>query len=130
MVGAFTAQAGNILQAAECVDYFINKMGIVFYSHRVSYPNVLSAQVLPKELKELAIERLEQMKLRIPNFENIKKHPILLGITLRQIEDNINYLRAKDQNHLWKEFLEFNQVLDVSRGQNLLDIVPEFKPYV
>jgi hypothetical protein len=54
----------------------------------------------------------------------------LLGITLRQIEDNINYLRAKDQNHLWKEFLEFNQVLDVSRGQNLLDIVPEFKPYV
>jgi hypothetical protein len=130
VVGAFTAQAGNILQAAECVDYFINKMGIVFYSHRVSYPNVLSAQVLPKELKELAIERLEQMKLRIPNFENIKKHPILLGITLRQIEDNINYLRAKDQNHLWKEFLEFNQVLDVSRGQNLLDIVPEFKPYV
>ena len=70
------------------------------------------------------------MKLRIPNFENIKKHPILLGITLRQIEDNINYLRAKDQNHLWKEFLEFNQVLDTSRGQNLLDIVPEFKPYV
>jgi sulfatase maturation enzyme AslB (radical SAM superfamily) len=130
VVGAFTAQAGNILQAAECVDYFINKMGIVFYSHRVSYPNVLSAQVLPKELKELAIERLEQMKLRIPNFENIKKHPILLGITLRQIEDNINYLRAKDQNHLWKEFLEFNQVLDTSRGQNLLDIVPEFKPYV
>ena len=130
VVGAFTAQAGNILQAAECVDYFINKMGIVFYSHRVSYPNVLSAQVLPKELKELAIERLEQMKLRIPNFENIKKHPILLGITLRQLDDNINYLRAKDQNHLWKEFLEFNQVLDVSRGQNLLDIVPEFKPYV
>ena len=130
MVGAFTAQAGNILQAAECVDYFINKMGIVFYSHRVSYPNVLSAQVLPKELKELAIERLEQMKLRIPDFENIKKHPILLGITLRQLDDNINYLRAKDQNHLWKEFLEFNQVLDVSRGQNLLDIVPEFKPYV
>jgi MoaA/NifB/PqqE/SkfB family radical SAM enzyme len=130
VVGAFTAQAGNILQAAECVDYFINKMGIVFYSHRVSYPNVLSAQVLPKELKELAIERLKQMKLRIPDFENIKKHPILLGITLRQLDDNINYLRAKDQNHLWKEFLEFNQALDNSRGQNLLDIVPEFKPYV
>jgi sulfatase maturation enzyme AslB (radical SAM superfamily) len=48
VVGAFTAQAGNILQAAECIDYFINKMNIVFYSHRVSYPNCLSAQVLPQ----------------------------------------------------------------------------------
>ena len=26
VVGAFTAQAGNILQAAECIDYFINKL--------------------------------------------------------------------------------------------------------
>jgi hypothetical protein len=130
VVGAFTAQAGNILQAAECIDYFINKMNIVFYSHRVSYPNCLSAQVLPRELKDLAIKRLEEVKLRVPDFENVKKHPILEKITQQQIQDNINYLQAKDQHNLWKDFLDFNYALDTSRNQSLLTAIPEFKPYV
>jgi MoaA/NifB/PqqE/SkfB family radical SAM enzyme len=125
VVGAFTAQAGNILQAAECIDYFINKLNIVFYSHRVSYPNCLSAQVLPRELKDLAIKRLEEVKLRVPDFENVKKHPILKQITLQQIQDNINYMNSKDQSHLFNDFIEFNLQLDKSRGQSLFDVMPE-----
>jgi MoaA/NifB/PqqE/SkfB family radical SAM enzyme len=130
VVGAFTAQAGNILQMADCVDYFINNMNIVFYSHRVSYPNCLSAQVLPQELKELAIQRLESVESRLFTFENIQKHPLLEKITRQQIKDNINYLRAKDQHHLWNEFLEFNQKLDSTRNQKLFNTIPEFKNYV
>jgi len=130
VVGAFTAQAGNILQAAECIDYFLNEMGIVFYSHRVSYPNCLSAQVLPQELKDEAIKRLEAVDRALWAFDIVQKYPILENITKQQIRDNINYLKARDQSHLWKEFLEFNQRLDLSRGQSLLDVVPEFKPYV
>jgi sulfatase maturation enzyme AslB (radical SAM superfamily) len=130
VVGAFTAQAGNILQAAECINYFLNEMGIVFYSHRVSYPNCLSAQVLPQELKELAIQRLEAVDKELWSFDIVQQHSILETITRQQIRDNINYLKARDQSHLWKEFLEFNQRLDLSRGQSLLDVVPEFKPYV
>src|SRR6056300_576423 len=45
VVGAMTVQANNILQLPKCIDYFLNEMGIVFYSHRVTYPRVLSAQV-------------------------------------------------------------------------------------
>lgn len=130
VVGAFTAQAGNILQAAECIDYFINEMNIVFYSHRVSYPNCLSAQVLPQELKEIAIQRLEAVSQRVFTFKNIEKYPILEKITQQQIKDNINYLRSKDQSHLWEDFLEFNRRLDATRNQSLLDTVPEFKKYV
>ena len=130
VVGAFTAQAGNILQAADCIDYFTNKMNIVFYSHRVSYPNCLSAQVLPQELKDVAIRRLSTVSDKISNYSAVKKHPILEKIIQQQINDNVNYLQAKDQSHLWSEFLEFNRKLDISRGQNLLDAVPEFKPYV
>jgi len=129
VVGAFTAQAGNILQAAECIDYFINKLGIVFYSHRVSYPNCLSAQVLPRELKDLAIKRLEEIKLRVPDFENVKKHPILKQITLQQIQDNINYMNSKDQSHLLKDFIEFNLQLDKSRGQSLFNVMPELMEF-
>jgi hypothetical protein len=130
VVGAFTAQAGNILQAAECIDYFINEMNIVFYSHRVSYPNCLSAQVLPQELKDLAISRLESVRLRVPNFKNVKKNQLLEKVTMQQIQDNINYLQAKDQHHLWSDFLEFNRKLDITRNQTLLDAIPEFAPYV
>lgn len=129
VVGAFTAQAGNILQAADCVDYFINKMNIVFYSHRVSYPNCLSAQVLPRELKDLAIRRLEEVKLRVPDFENVKKHPILKQITLQQIQDNINYMNSKDQSHMLNDFIEFNLQLDKSRGQSLFDVMPELREF-
>ena len=133
VVGAFTAQAGNILQAADCIDYFINKMNIVFYSHRVSYPNCLSAQVLPRELKDIAIKRLEEIKLRVPDFENVKKYPILKQITLQQIQDNINYMNSKDQSHMLNDFIEFNLQLDISRNQSLFNIMPElleFKPRV
>jgi MoaA/NifB/PqqE/SkfB family radical SAM enzyme len=130
VVGAFTAQAGNILQAAECIDYFINEMDIVFYSHRVGYPTCLSAQVLPQELKEEAIRRLEAVRTRLPTFNNIKKSPLLEQITQQQIKDNINYLNAKDQHHLWPDFLEFNRRLDITRNQSLSDTVLEFKKYL
>ena len=130
VVGAFTAQAGNILQAAECIDYFLNEMGIVFYSHRVSYPNCLSAQVLPRPLKDLAIQRLESVEQRLVTFSVIEKNSLLEKVTRQQIKDNINYLQAKDQSHLWKDFLEFNKKLDNSRQQSLLKAVPEFEPYV
>jgi len=129
IVGAFTAQAGNILQAAECIDYFINEMGIVFYSHRVSYPNVLSAQVLPQPLKEEAINRLKSVEQRLFTFPAITENALLEKITRQQIKDNINYLNAKDQSHLWLEFLDFNRKLDVTRNQSLLDAVPEFAAY-
>jgi hypothetical protein len=60
----------------------------------------------------------------------VAKYPIIEQITQQQIKDNINYLRAKDQNHLWKDFLEFNRKLDATRNQSLLTAVPEFGPYV
>ncbi len=131
IVGAFTAQAGNILQAAECIDYFLNEMDIIFYSHRVSYPNCLSAQVLPQPLKDLAIERLEAVRDRLFTFESIRNNSLLEKITLQQIKDNINYLRAKDQNNLWADFVEFNRKLDATRHQGPLEqVIPEFAPYV
>jgi len=131
VVGAFTAQAGNILQAGECVEHFLDELEIVFYSHRVSYPNLLSAQVLPQPLKELAIERLTAVGNKVKDFDFVKRNPILLGITLRQIQDNINYLKARDQNDKWNDFLKFNRKLDATRRQGPIEnIVPEFKPYV
>ena len=130
IVGAFTAQAGNMLQIADCIDYFINKMNIAFYSHRVSYPNFLSAQVLPMDLKENIIKDLQHISNKLDNYSNIKKFPILKSITLQQIQDNINYLSATDQFNLFQTFINFNIKLDKSRKQDIFSRWPILKNYV
>jgi hypothetical protein len=105
-------------------------MEIVFYSHRVSYPNCLSAQVLPQELKNLAIDRLESVEKRLFTFKLIQTNSLLETITRQQIKDNINYLKARDQHHLWQDFIKFNTNLDQTRKQDLFQTIPEFKRYV
>jgi hypothetical protein len=96
----------------------------------VNYPNVLSVQVLPSDLKKIAIERLEAVKLKVPDFKYVKENSILLGITLTQINGVINFINATDQSNKWEECVEFNRRLDVTRNQSFTDTTPEFKLYV
>ena len=131
MVGAFTVQANNIMQIDKVIEYFINTMGIVFYSHRVSYPMALSAQVLPPELKAQVVRRLEQMKMEILEYPLVKEHKLLETVTLQQIQDNINFLQSKCMHDThWQDCIEFNQALDKTRDQDFLTTTPEFAAYV
>ena len=132
VVGKFTAQGANILQMADCVEYFIEELGIPLYSHRVSYPHVLSAQVLPLELKNLAIKRLYAVLEKLPSFKNIKLFESGSEEIIRNnILDTINYLNGVDQSQKFKDFLEFNNRLDTSRKQGPIHlIIPEFINYV
>jgi len=130
IVGAVTVQISNVLILDKMIEYFLDDIGIVFHSHRVEYPKLLSAQVLPAPLKDLAYDRLEAVKSKLPNYKLCKEHPFLIEYTLRQIQDTQNYLRATDQSELWSDCVEFNRRLDVSRDQRFTDVTPEFKPYV
>jgi hypothetical protein len=96
----------------------------------VNYPSVLCPQVLPADLKALAIERLNAVSLRVKDFALVKEQPILLDITLGQIQGVINFLNSKDQSSKWQDCVEFNRRLDVTRKQNFVEVNPEFKPYV
>jgi MoaA/NifB/PqqE/SkfB family radical SAM enzyme len=130
IVGAVTVQVSNVLVLDKIIEYFLNDLGIIFHTHRVEYPKLLSAQVLPANLRELAIKRLEEVSLRIKDFKLVKERPELLEYTLGQIHDNINYLTARDQSDKWQDCVEFNRRLDNSRNQSFTDVTPEFKPYV
>jgi hypothetical protein len=131
IVGAFTVQANNIMQIDRVIDYFLNDLGIVFYSHRVNYPRALSAQVLPAKLKNQVIDKLEAMKPRIKDYALVQQHPILEKITLQQIQDNINFLKARDLNQYWMDCVDFNRKLDITRNQGPFEkINPEFADYV
>jgi len=129
IVGAVAVQVSNILILDKMIECFLNDIGIVFYTNMVNYPNVLSAQVLPGHLKELAIKRLEIVKERVPEFKYVRENPILLKITLEQINGVINYLKAVDQNEKWQDCVEFNIKLDKTRNQNFFEVTPEFNLY-
>jgi sulfatase maturation enzyme AslB (radical SAM superfamily) len=131
VVGAFTVQANNIMQIDKVIDYFINTLGIVFYSHRVTYPMALSAQVLPPELKQGVVDKLEVMKETVLTYKWIQDSDLLREVTLQQIQDNINFLQARCmyESH-WKDCINFNRALDKTRGQDFLAANPEFTLYV
>lgn len=129
IVGAVAVQVSNILILDKMIKYFLDDLGIVFYTNMVNYPNVLSAQVLPTELKALAITKLKAVRELVPKFKHVKANPILLGITLGQIDGVINYLNAQDQSDKWQECIEFNRKLDATRNQNFFSTTPEFKEW-
>jgi MoaA/NifB/PqqE/SkfB family radical SAM enzyme len=131
IVGAFTVQVSNIMHIDKVIDYFLNEMEIVFYSHRVNYPNVLSAQVIPQDLKLKVIDKLELMKETVLDYKLVKENEIIKKVTLQQIQDNINFIQSKDMNHMWNDCVEFNRRLDKSRNsKTFTEVNPEFKNYV
>lgn len=130
VVGAVAVQVSNVLTLDKMIELFLDELGIVFYTNMVNYPMVLCPQVLPAELKELAIKRLQDVSLRVKDFKMVKERPILLAITQGQIQSVINFLNAKDQSDKWQDCIEFNRRLDATRNQNFVEVTPEFKPYV
>ena len=130
IVGAMTVQANNILQLPKCIDYFLNNLGIGFYSHRVNYPRVLSAQVIPTPLKEKVIGELQTLQETFRDWPIVQRNPILVSVTERQVADNINFLKAKDLSEHWHDCINFNRALDRTRQQDFLTVNPEFAPYV
>jgi MoaA/NifB/PqqE/SkfB family radical SAM enzyme len=130
IVGAVTVQVSNILALDKIIEYFLDDLGVIFHTHRVAYPNVLSIQVLPRELKALAVKRLINIEKRLKTFKMIQLHPELLEYTRGQIQVNINYLISKDQSRLWPDCVEFNRRLDATRNQSFVDVTPEFRDHV
>ena len=129
IVGAVAVQVSNVLILDKMIEYFLNDLGIVFYTNMVNYPKVLSVQAMPKELRFMAIDRLLKVRSRVHGFKYVLENPLLLGITYKQIDGVINYLKI-DKSELWIDTIEFNRRLDISRNQSFTDVTPEFLDYV
>jgi hypothetical protein len=130
IVGAVAVQVSNVLILDKMIELFLDDLGIVFYTNMVNYPNVLSAQVLPGPLKNIAITRLLNVQDKLAGFKLVEKHPMLLDLTRGQITGVINYLSSNNQSEKWQECIEFNHKLDATRNQCFEKITPEFMPYV
>ncbi len=124
-------QVSNALVLDKMIKYFLDDLGIVFYTNMVKYPNVLSVQTLPIDLKNTVYNRLRLVQRELPEYKLVKEHPKLLGITDEQINGIINFMFAKDEHHLWADTVEFNRRLDNSRNsRKFVEVTPEFKNYI
>jgi MoaA/NifB/PqqE/SkfB family radical SAM enzyme len=130
IVGAVAVQISNAMVLDKMIEYFLDDIGIVFYTNMVQHPNFLSIQVLPKELKKDVEFKLLTVKSKVPTFKLVREHPILLNLTNQQIDGIISYMWAQDLNNLWQDCVSFNRRLDRSRStKTFTETTPEFAKY-
>jgi hypothetical protein len=131
IMASVAVQATNILYLDKIIEHFLDTMEVTFWNNFVRYPTLLSAQVLPKDLKSIAIDRLITVRSKVPTFKMCIKDPYTVTVAYNQIDNIIKFLQGDDSNYLWNDFVEFNHILDKTRKQGPLEIIiPEFKDYV
>ena len=78
----------------------------------VTEPSFLSITVLPKWAKDMVAERLAY------------------SAPSQKVQDNfdqiINYMYNEDNSHLLPKFIDYTHRLDLARGENFKEVVPEF----
>lgn len=131
IVGIVAVQVSNVLILDKMIEYFLNELGIIFYiTNMVRYPNILSPQVIPQELKQIAVDRLNIVKLKIDLFKLTKSNSIIRELTISHINDVISFLLATDLSDKWSECVRFNHKLDLTRNQSFESVTPEFLSYI
>jgi sulfatase maturation enzyme AslB (radical SAM superfamily) len=80
IVGAVAVQVSNVMILDKMIEYFLNDLGIVFYTNMVNYPTVLSVQAMPKNLRMEAITRLQAVRSRVHGFKYVLENPEFYGL--------------------------------------------------
>ena len=110
-----TIQALNVVALPELLDFAESRglTGDQVYLNILNHPRSMNIQLLPKELKQLAQDNLEQYK------------------HWPKVEDVIKYMWTEDLHaEHWKEFVDYNLKMDELQRGKLLDACPEFEGYI
>lgn len=106
-----TIQALNVVALPELFDFAESRglSGDQVYLNILNHPRSMNIQVLPKELKQLAQDNLEQYR------------------HWPKVDDVITYMWAENShNDHWQEFVDYNLKMDELQRGNLFDACPEF----
>lgn len=118
VIGACTFQMYNALDLAEIYRSFVEDLDIDLHSHRVNHPEFLDARVMPSDVKQIIVDRLDAMDKYICDTENPRWSP-QRKISVRQhIKDNKNFLLSADLSHKLDTFVKYTERLDRSQGVN------------
>jgi molybdenum cofactor biosynthesis enzyme MoaA len=106
-----TVQMYNILKLHELFEWMKKFQSIKLYLNILNHPRSMNIRVLPKELKIIAEENLQDY------------------LDLPKVEQVIKYMNDKDESEFLNEFFNYTIKLDQLRKQNLFNLVPELEKY-
>ncbi len=121
---ACTIQVYNAFQLPEIFDYFLD-LGVHLHTHRVTFPNVLSAQILPAHIKA---ELTAEIHAYIEKIRGYGLAPRVLKNAEKHLSDHLNFMNGVDASHLIPAFAEFTRRLDRARKTDICEVVPRLAP--
>lgn len=102
-----TVQIYNVLQLDKLFNYLTDLSITDIHLNILDHPDYLNVRVLPKNLKELAIERLQPY------------------LHIKRVTSVIDYMMAENWNSKWDAFIKYTATLDASRDESISALVPE-----
>jgi pyruvate-formate lyase-activating enzyme len=124
-----TVQAYNIRRIVEICEYLATYRKIQRYPlvNLLFDPPHLSAGVLPRSYREAAATELEAYAAKVEAGWN-ELSDWDRGSLATSLRGILAYLRGDDKSLLFREFQRMNDLYDQTRGQRILDFLPELIP--
>jgi len=126
---SITVQAYNVFQLTDLLDYmesFWDTKQVVFQFSFLRGPDYLKTDVLPREIREQAIDKLNEFKTR---SKSINSQRDMFGL-----EESINVIihglkhEDSDVEERRREFIRYTNALDKFNGQSIVNVCPELAP--
>ncbi len=125
-----TVQVYNIFRLDELLEYAASNFEHLEAPNLslLRYPEHLSVQILPREMKEQAAARLRGFTERFADRWPERWKGAQLEKLLASIQGSIQHMMNADRSDLLPEFVKWNGHFDRSRGQLMSDAIPELAP--
>jgi len=132
IAGACTFQVYNIFSMPEIFDGFTEDLNIDIHTHRVNYPTFLDMRVIPQDLRNLLVKKLNDYRDSIDGKTHQNWTDFRKDNAKRHAQDNINALMGGDMSNNLPQFIEFSDTLDKKQQvvQTWRELLPELKAYI
>jgi organic radical activating enzyme len=121
---ALCYSAWNVFGLPESYEYFERVLDTPVHGNIAWDPIFINPQVLPLELKQQATQKYKKYLNTVePKGERNKR-------IHRFINQNLNFLNAKDESKHFEQFMRFTKTLDRTRSTDMIEVIPEFANYV
>ena len=118
-----TVQAYNVLNLDQLYEYLLGFKNVVKAPNLINLysPDYLSTLVLPKPVKDLASNRLLEVKKKLLNYLPEHKHYLI-----ENIDQVIKFMNSRDlAPFLWEDFIKYNEKVDLLKNMSLENNIPE-----
>lgn len=130
-----TPSALTILHVADLYQYAWDRGVGVETCNFIYNPRCMSLKVLPKYLRDIAIDRLEDFirdkQIKAQQVVNTRNPSTINQQVLQDARSYINFLRDAEYDHDGAvQLAQYLKTLEKSRGNNVLDYLPEYEEFL